>query len=74
MSLSVKLSFMCVWSGECHKSGSTVRFGVLKFMSPQMTLTADGLILHKICAIYDIEMILGPNLPNLQYKKSILSN
>ncbi len=28
-------------------------------MSPQMTLTADELILHKIRATYDIEMILG---------------
>ncbi len=28
-------------------------------VSPQMTLTADKLIFHKICATYDIETILG---------------
>ena len=28
-------------------------------MSSQMTLTADELIFHKICANYDIETILG---------------
>ena len=41
-------------------------------VSPQMTLTADELIVHKICAIYDIETIpgrfgtsQGPNLPSI---------
>ena len=34
-------------------------FLLIPFVLPQMTLTADELILHKISAIYDIEMILG---------------
>ena len=29
------------------------------YVSSQMTLTADELICHKICATYDIETILG---------------
>ncbi len=42
------------------------------FVSPQITLTADELFVHKICVTYDIETILGrfgtsrgPNLPSI---------
>ncbi len=36
----------------------TEEYGMLNVTS-QMTLTVDDLICHRICATYDIEMILG---------------
>ncbi len=40
-----------------------------------MTLTADELILHKICAIYDIETILGrfgPRSKSAKYRFNVI--
>ncbi len=52
----------------------------LLFVSQQMTLTADELILHKICATYDIETILGrfgpwevPHAKSVKYHFNIIS-
>ncbi len=50
------------------------------YVSPQMTVKADELILHKICATYDIETILGrfgplevPHAKSAKYRFNIIS-
>ena len=44
--------------GQCNPSRTFARnYG--QYVSPQMTLTADELFVHKICVTYDIETILG---------------
>ena len=60
--------YICIY--ECIYKRYSGILRPLKIVSPQMTLTADELFLHKICVTYGIEMILGSRTNPWDFSKN----
>ena len=59
MLVSHRERFKCVRGYGFLRFKEYVSLSIGLYVSPQMTLTADELFVHKICVTYDIETILG---------------